>query len=134
MTYRVKSDARVLIVRTAMIGGGGLAYDVYVPLADIQNGDEILHRVIRGDRELVPFCAATVPPHVQALSVGLERYDAYTAHTKEAGRHALKMARDAFPELHGWHKETLPLLWIHGLMDEETSAERWLPLIPAPAA
>lgn len=121
-----KNSFRVKIFRTAMCGGG-LSYDVLVPIADILNYDGVRYTTIwREEGKYISYTDATMPEEHYAMDKGWRRYEAYLAHEKQARKTMLTLARQAFPELNQYQGETLPSLWVTGLMDKETHAAKTL--------
>lgn len=65
-----------------------------------------------------------MPEEHYNMPLGWERYEHSQAHEKEARKLALTLARKVFPELRKYQGETLPDLWISGLLEEETHAKK----------
>jgi len=130
---------RVLAIRTAMIGGG-LAYDIYVPVRDEPYGFNLrlfdkyrsfFTEILRDGKSYVRYEEATVSESHLSMPQGWDRYDDWKAHDKKARREMLDIAEHAFPELakvRGQGSDYLPLLWTCGLLypKEETSSEKWV--------
>lgn len=129
------------VFRTAMCGGG-LSYDVYVPVSEVPeqqkpdlNGNTHT-TIVRGhdlDNEYYNFPDATVPAEQRAMEQGWERYEAWNRHEKRARQIMLKIAQKAFPELNRFG-DTLPTLWVNDLMKVETSSEKWIDYDPITGA
>ena len=111
--------------------GGGLSYDVYVPVSacpqwqrdcDVNRNT---HTTIISDGEFYNFPDATVPQWQRNMDQGWDKYEAWNKHEKRARQIMLKIAQKAFPELNRFG-DTLPLLWVTDLMPVETSAEAWV--------
>jgi hypothetical protein len=123
---------RALVVRNAMCGGG-LAYDVYVPLADapdhIRAGNfthvELFRSAGKRFETLLHYEDATLPLEQTLMECGWDKYMAGENHRKVARREMLRIARAVFPELNRFG-DHLPALWTTGLLDKETSAEAWV--------
>ena len=113
-------NIKVDVFRTAMCGGG-LSYDVYVPVSQIPNYDGARYTTIhRQDGMYVDFPQATLPEEHFAMPLGWDRYADWLAHEKVARVKMLEIARTVYVELYNAKLETLPSLWINGLMDKET--------------
>lgn len=115
---------RVTVIRTAIIGGG-LTYDVYVPLSEVPQHvmDTYPSQTWTHGEKFVDFPAATQSEEHTRMPKGIARYQAWCDHETKARRLMLKIARRAFPELHNLRdRDTLPHLWTTGLMENETSA------------
>ena len=119
---------KIHIIRTAMIGGG-LSYDVEVPISDIPHydGSRYITIIRDGNRKFVNFVDATLPEEHFAMEQGWERYSDFLEHEKRQRRNMLNLAQIVFPELAQIRTKTdkLPLLWVTGLLptSEEVSAE-----------
>lgn len=130
---------KVHVFRTAMCGGG-LSYDVYVPESECPEhvrkacpGGTYHTRIHRGDYSknqeyFLNYEDATLSPEHEAMEQGIERYNDWLEHEKKARREMLQIAILAFPELSkvATRTDSLPLLWVTGLMDKETSAHKIL--------
>ena len=130
----LRPGARATIMRTAMIGGG-LKYDAYVPIAHVHIPAEracdittvIDYEGPRGKRrEFVRLADATRPPSLQRMPLGVKRLRAAIAHEGQADRVGYALARTVFPELE--LLDRLPKLWAFGLIENETSQERTVPI------
>lgn len=122
----LRPKAKAYVFRTAMIGGG-LSYDVLVPIKDIHNYDGTRYTTIcrdgQTDKRFLDYTDATMPEEHYAMEKGWDRYEAYLAHEKRAKIEAMKLARQAFPELNAYDGDSLPDLWCVGLpVEEETHA------------
>jgi hypothetical protein len=121
--------SKVTVIRTAMIGGG-LSYDVYVPVSEVseEKRKAIGYEVWRDGGKYLLFEQATLPMEHFAMPTGWGRYDAWRAHEKIARRKMLDLAESAFPELAKIRTKTdsLPSLWTGNLLypKPETSDEK----------
>lgn len=119
---------KVHCIRTAMIGGG-LSYDVYVPIKQMSNYDGSRYTTIHRDGGVyVDYVQATLPEDHFAMELGWDRYDAFLAHQRKAKVEMLDIAERAFPELAKYRatgNDAIPLLWVCGLLypKEETSKD-----------
>ena len=121
---------KVRVIRTAMVGGG-LSYDVYVPVPASRKWDASIWRSRKdGDFDYCDdFVAATQPESIKAMPKGLERWDAFKAHEECARRTMLDIAESVFPELAAYRargENKIPVLWVNDLLPKgvkETSAE-----------
>jgi hypothetical protein len=125
---------KVHVFRTAMCGGG-LSYDVYVPESECPEhvvkacpGGSYYTRINRCSRSKLMFLDyihATLSPEHEQMEQGWDRYQSFLEHERQARKDMLLIAAKAFPELAKVQArtDTLPRLWINGLMDPETSAE-----------
>ena len=124
-TRRIET-MRVLVIRTAMIGGG-CSYDVYVPQEEIPANvrPRLSSWILRDSQALADYPEATLPPEHFDMPTGLARYSAWLEHERKARRAMLTIAERAYPELARLRPktDTLPLLWTCGLLEHETSAE-----------
>jgi hypothetical protein len=120
---------KVLVQRTAMIGGG-LSYRLYVPLKNCSKlFQKYCHSTISLsefpiDAYFVNFNEAILPDSHVIIEPGWDKYDAWNAHEKAAKAIEFKVASEAFPELK--KLGGMPSLWATGLMDKETSADAWV--------
>lgn len=128
---------KVHVFRTAMCGGG-LSYDVLVPERECPRhvreacpGGTYHTRINRGNYEngkpmpdYLNYEDATLTAEHEAMPQGWERYESWKAHEKRARQEMLQIALLAFPELAkvAARTDSLPTLWVNGLMDNETSA------------
>jgi hypothetical protein len=126
----LRLPSKVTVIRTAMIGGG-LAYDVYVPVKQVplfQKYRSFFTEIMREGKSYVRFEEATVSEEHLSMPQGWDRYDDWKRHDKEARRMMLDLAEQAFPELSKVRVKTdsLPLLWVTGLLypKPETSDEK----------
>lgn len=116
---------KVHVVRTRMIGGG-LSYDVEVPVSEVQNYDGTRYTtILRGSERYVNFVEATLPESHFKMPTGVERYQEFLLHKNLARCMMLDIAESVFPELGQvrQHSNQLPILWVTGLLEDETSAE-----------
>lgn len=105
---------RVLITRVAMCGGG-LAYDVLVPVKYVPNYDGGRYTTIRrSDQDYVRFEDATMREEHYSMPLGWDRYQDTLAHHKAVKPVAFELAKVAFPELA--QLTELPLLWATNLL------------------
>lgn len=135
-----KRTIKVHVNRTAMIGGG-LSYDVEVPVSSVPNYDGCRYTTIsrstwdettgkyKNHRDYVNFTDATLPESHFAMPQGWDRYEHFLAHERATRRRMLDIAESLFPELAKYRAaghDSLPLLWCVNLLPEgekETSAE-----------
>ena len=110
---------RVMITRTAMCGGG-LAYEVLVPIKHVPNYNGTRYTTVCRDNggQFVRFEDATTPEEHFAMPLGWERYEDKLRHNKACEPIAFQLAKVAFPELEKLDK--LPFLWATGLLERET--------------
>lgn len=128
---------KVHVIRTAMCGGG-LSYDVYVPVSECPEylrekyryfGTQIGRDSYRNGKHAYyyDFPEATVSESHLAMEKGWDRYDDWKAHDKQARRRMLDIAETVFPELAKYRAQghdTIPTLWVCNLLkDKETDAE-----------
>lgn len=126
---------RVHVIRTAMIGGG-LSYDVYVPVSQclecVRENGKYRHLVTHIGRDsllngkhsyYLDFPEATAPESYFAMPQGWDKYEEWKRHSLGARTEMLAIARTVFPELERYQGDTIPQLWVCGLLAEETSAE-----------
>ncbi len=118
---------KVKVIRTAMIGGG-LSYDVYVPVSEVKNYDGTRYITIDRHGELfVTYVSATIPEEHFAMERGWARLDDLMQHDRTARIKMLDIAECAFPELGKIRRDgrnSLPELWVTDLLEHETSAEQ----------
>lgn len=108
--------------------GGGLSYDVYIPVTEAPEhvrkacpGGTYYTVISRDGVDYYDFTIATLPKEISDMEQVWSRYQAWNAHEKTARRTMLVVARQVFPELNRFG-DTLPTLWVHGLLKKETSA------------
>lgn len=114
------------VFRTAMCGGG-LSYDVYVPVSECPKhvlescpGGMYHTRITRGTgEEYLHYEDATTSEEHEALEQGIERWDSWKLHEARACSEMLRIARSVFPELNKVTTDRLPTLWVNGLMAKE---------------
>lgn len=139
----LRPGAKATIMRTAMVGGG-MKYRAYVPITDVQIPAERAWEITsvidyegpRGTRrEFVRLADATRPPSLQRLPLGMRRLRAAIAHERNTDRMGYELARTVFPELELLARlpelkslPRLPELWAFGLIENETSQERSVPI------
>jgi hypothetical protein len=129
---------KVHVIRTAMIGGG-LSYDVYVPVSEcpefLRETGKYRCSVTHIGRDsyrngkhsyYINFPEATCPESHFAMPQGWDRYEDWKKHEADARRRMLDIAETVFPELSKVREKTdkLPSLWCCDLLSgKETSAE-----------
>lgn len=110
------------VFRTAMVGGG-LAYDVYIPIKNVgEKQSDQATRIHREGKIYIDYPQATEPDAILNMEKGWLRHAAWLEHEKKARVEMLHIAASVYPELTGL--PTLPSLWITGLMKHETSDVR----------
>lgn len=118
---------RKLIRRTAMVGGG-LSYDVYVPIEDVKDYVPTRYTTIGWNgKNYLNYIDATMNVEHYAMPTGYERYLQYLKHEGKAKREKLTIIQSIFPETRTLKE--YPSLWVNNLLSEgekETSAEVWL--------
>lgn len=117
---------RVLVQRTAMIGGG-LAYNLLVPIEDIPHYNPVDYTTICQDGgKFWDFEYAMLSAKHMAMPAGIERWKLWEAHEAAIDLIAYQIAVQVFPELS--KIGTLPKLWAIGLLDNEpeTSKDIWV--------
>lgn len=124
----LKKNAKATIFRTAMVGGG-LSYRVLIPTRCVENYDAGRYTtVIREGKPYLNYADATQAEEHYTMPLGHERYEQALSHEARALKEAMTIARRAFPELKHYPSESLPSLWINGLLERETSAKKTLAL------
>jgi hypothetical protein len=114
---------KLKIFRTAIIGGG-LSYDVYVPVSELTNYQPSRYTTtIRSGEKYISFVDATMPEDHHTMPLGFDRYEHYQRHAAQAKEIELAICKEIFPELRKLSAEVtkLPELWVTGLMTKETS-------------
>lgn len=120
---------QALVRRTKMVGGG-LSYDVYVPISEIPHFEAMKYHtttIIYNGINYVEYYDATMPVEHWTKDKGWDRYEEYCAHEKSSRVEMLAIARRVFPELNKLDGITdhLPTLWTMGLLPKhkESHAE-----------
>jgi len=120
---------QITVFRTAMCGGG-LSYDVLIPVSERpEHARKWAYTIVQDGKEYIDFDAGTIPLSHFDMPQGWERYDAFLAHQREARKMELVIAKRAFPELCKYSGNSMPSLWVCGLLEKETHAVKTLDVV-----
>ena len=124
MTTLKSIPNRVLVTRVAMCGGG-LSYDVLVPVKHVDHYDGCRYTTVcNSTGKYVRIEDALIGEEHFAMPLGWDRYQDTLESHKAAAAIAYQIAVQAFPELEKVGK--VPTLWVTGLLPVETHSDKMI--------